>query len=126
MTPAPRPDRPSPLPRSRRPHTGRPGRWRRMRRPVLHGVVAALQLPVLLLVTSGHATLVVLLLSAAAGAGLAVAVVRRRRYLQRRAEHTAAQQHAEQVLAEIYDEWLGAEALRGQQALERWRRTHRL
>jgi len=125
MPPASRPDRRFSLPRCRRPHAGRVDWWRRMRRPVLHGVVAVLQLPVLLLLVCGHVVLVVLVLCAAAGIGFTVVLVRRRRHLRRRADHVAAQQHAERVVQEVFDEWVSAEALRAERALERWRRTHR-
>ncbi len=70
--------------------------------------------------------LAVVLLVAGAAAITAGVRARRRHQARAAAVERAAQGYVEQVLALVWEDWIRAEASRGQHQLERWRDTHRL
>ena len=101
-------------------------RWPRPRLSALYLTGVGAVLPILV-VPVGWPTVLAVVLLVAGAATIAAGVRARRRHQARAAAvERAAQGYVEQVLALVWEDWICAEASRGQRQLERWRDTHRL
>jgi len=75
----------------------------------------------------GWPTVLAMVLLLAGAAAIAAGIrARRRRRARAAAAERAARGYFEQVLVQVWEDWIYAEAARGQRQVERWRDTHRL
>jgi len=105
---------------------GRERRWPRLRLSALYLTGVGTVLPILVALPGWPTVVAVVLLLAGAAAIAAGIKARRRRRALAAAVERAARGHVEQALVLVWEDWICAEAARGQRQLERWRDTHRL
>jgi len=101
-------------------------RWPLPRLSALYLTGVGTVLPILVVPVGWPTVLAVVLLLAGAAAIAAGIRARCRHQARAAAAERAAQGYVEQVLALVWEDWICAEAARGQRQLERWRDTHRL